>query len=55
MIRLEVSAIQKLAIGIWDAINNDPELRDAYGHLIGERPMEPIELLEYSDLFDPID
>ena len=55
MIRLEVSAIQKLAVGIWDEIQKDPLLRDTYGHLIGDRPMEPSELLEYSDLFDPFD
>jgi hypothetical protein len=55
VIRLEVSAIQKLAVGIWDEINKDPLLRDTYGHLLGDRPMEPSELLEYSDLFDPFD
>ena len=55
VVAIEISAIQKIAIGIWDAVNDDPILRSEYGHLLGPRPMEPEEMLEHRDLFDEIE
>ena len=55
VVAIEISAIQKIAVGIWDAVNDDPILRSEYGHLLGPRPMEPEEMLEHRDLFDEIE
>jgi|APGre2960657404_1045060.scaffolds.fasta_scaffold231823_1 hypothetical protein len=53
--KLEIVTLQKIAVGIWDAIMKEPTLRDTYGDLIGERPPEPTVIVENWDLFDGVE
>lgn len=53
--RLEIITLQKIAVGIWDAIAKTPALRDEYGDLIGERPPDPEIISENWDLFDDVE